>query len=398
MRPVMARLAAAFYEHPARDLVMIGVTGTNGKTTVTQLLGDLLGATGHPTNVMGTLSGARTTPEATEVQRILAQVRDRQTLRRHPPCRGHGGVEPRTGAGSSRRHPLRRRRLHQPQPRPPRLPRDAWRSTSRPRRRSSRPGAPCEAWSTPTTRGASVCSSAAASPRCPSSGQRRHRHRPAARPHLLHLAGSARRHSVDRSRQRRQRPAGRRSGPGCRGAGAQPGRDQPCPGSGEPRAGPDAGGDRAADTVSRACRRHRPLEAPPFTVIVDYAHTPAGLEVVLREARLARGRPSTTGPGTGRVVCVFGCGGDRDRAKRPSWGGGVAPERPGRSHLGQPPRRRTRGDHRGGPRGDRAVGVRPACRRRARPRRRRSAAPSIRRARRRHRGRRKGPRDLPGDR
>ena len=78
MRPVMARLAAAFYGYPARDLLMVGVTGTNGKTTVTQLLGDLLGATGRPTNVMGTLSGARTTPEATEVQRVLAGVRDRQ--------------------------------------------------------------------------------------------------------------------------------------------------------------------------------------------------------------------------------------------------------------------------------------------------------------------------------
>src|SRR3984885_907082 len=57
---------------------MIGVTGTNGKSTVTQLLGDLLSATGRPTNVMGTLSGTRTTPEATEVQRVLAGVRDRQ--------------------------------------------------------------------------------------------------------------------------------------------------------------------------------------------------------------------------------------------------------------------------------------------------------------------------------
>ena len=78
MRAVMGRLAAAFYGFPARDLLMIGVTGTNGKTTVTQLLGDLLLATGRPTNVMGTLSGARTTPEATEVQRVLAGVRDRQ--------------------------------------------------------------------------------------------------------------------------------------------------------------------------------------------------------------------------------------------------------------------------------------------------------------------------------
>ena len=78
MRPVMARLAAAFYGYPARDLLMVGVTGTNGKTTVTQLLGDLLSAAGRPTNVMGTLSGTRTTPEATEVQRVLAGVRDRQ--------------------------------------------------------------------------------------------------------------------------------------------------------------------------------------------------------------------------------------------------------------------------------------------------------------------------------
>jgi len=84
-RPVMARLAAAFYGHPARDLLTVGVTGTNGKTTVTQILGDLLEAAGMPTNVMGTLSGARTTPEATEVQRVLAGVRDRQRSdgRRH---------------------------------------------------------------------------------------------------------------------------------------------------------------------------------------------------------------------------------------------------------------------------------------------------------------------------
>ena len=78
IRPVMGRLAAAFYGHPSRDLLMVGVTGTNGKTTVTQILGDLLSAVGRPANVLGTLSGARTTPEATELQRVLAGVRDRQ--------------------------------------------------------------------------------------------------------------------------------------------------------------------------------------------------------------------------------------------------------------------------------------------------------------------------------
>jgi UDP-N-acetylmuramoyl-L-alanyl-D-glutamate--2,6-diaminopimelate ligase len=64
-------------------------------------------------------------------------------------------------------------------------------------------------------------------------------------------------------------------------------------------------------------------EGQDFAVLVDYAHTPDSLENVLRAARglveSAAGPPTGTA-GRGRVVCVFGAGGDRDRGKRPLMG------------------------------------------------------------------------------
>jgi UDP-N-acetylmuramoyl-L-alanyl-D-glutamate--2,6-diaminopimelate ligase len=303
IRPVMARLAAAFYGYPARDLLMIGVTGTNGKTTVTQLLGDLLEAAGRPTNVMGTLSGARTTPEATEVQRMLAQVRDRQLSDMRPHAvamevSSHALVQSRVegihfdvavftnlshdhldyhetmeayfkvkSSLFTSDHALRGV-VNADDPWGQRLLQEARIPMVALHRSDASsvvllPGHTEFRWrghrvSTPLTGAVNVDNALLAAEAALTLG--------------LEPAETAEALSA---------------------VSPPPGRLQvisvPTPVAGD-----------ASDS-------------PPFTVLVDYAHTPAGLEVVLGEAR------GLTAEG-GRVVVVFGCGGNRDRAKRPKMG------------------------------------------------------------------------------
>jgi UDP-N-acetylmuramoyl-L-alanyl-D-glutamate--2,6-diaminopimelate ligase len=74
MRPALAQVAATFWGHPSRRLRLVGVTGTNGKTTTTCLVRSILEHHGWPTGVIGTLSGPLTTPSPPDLQRRLAEM------------------------------------------------------------------------------------------------------------------------------------------------------------------------------------------------------------------------------------------------------------------------------------------------------------------------------------
>ena len=84
-RAALAEASAAFYRQPGRDLALIGITGTNGKTTTAVLLHGLLSRLGETAGLVGTIENrigseryatAYTTPEAIGLQSLLAAMRD----------------------------------------------------------------------------------------------------------------------------------------------------------------------------------------------------------------------------------------------------------------------------------------------------------------------------------
>ncbi|MDQ6810679.1 MAG: Mur ligase family protein, partial [Actinomycetota bacterium] len=85
VRATMAPVAARFYGDPSAELEVVGITGTNGKTTAAYLLREMLAASGRPCGMIGTVKtvvgederpGERTTPEAPELQRDLRGMVD----------------------------------------------------------------------------------------------------------------------------------------------------------------------------------------------------------------------------------------------------------------------------------------------------------------------------------
>lgn len=72
-RVAVGPAAAAAWGDPADQLLMIGITGTNGKTTTAQIVAAALEGAGVPTGIIGTLHGPRTTPEAPDLHSALAR-------------------------------------------------------------------------------------------------------------------------------------------------------------------------------------------------------------------------------------------------------------------------------------------------------------------------------------
>ena len=85
-RKLVGELSAAFYDHPMRNMFTVGITGTNGKTTVTTLLHQIWQTAGWSSGLVGTvntqidseiLPSLHTTPEASDLQSLMAAMRER---------------------------------------------------------------------------------------------------------------------------------------------------------------------------------------------------------------------------------------------------------------------------------------------------------------------------------
>jgi UDP-N-acetylmuramoyl-L-alanyl-D-glutamate--2,6-diaminopimelate ligase len=306
-RRAMGRTAAAFYEHPADELLLLGVTGTNGKTTTAFLIDAILRADGRTTGLIGTIEtrigdavrpGVRTTPESLDLHALFAEMvaagvdsvamevtSHALALHRVEGLRFaaaaftnltqdhldfHDGMEDYFEA--KRRLFLRER-----------LERGAINADEvYGRRLMEVTDVPCVGFGL----GASA--------------------EVRATEVELGVAGSRFRISTPKGDVAVESTlAGSFNVSNCLAAAAT------CLQAG---IGLEAIERGLSSDVSVPGRFESVDAGQPFSVVVDYAHTPDSLDNVLRAARGLAER------GDGRVIAVFGCGGDRDRGKRPLMG------------------------------------------------------------------------------
>ena len=299
VREAMGPVSAAFFGHPARSLMVAGVTGTNGKTTTTYLLESIFEAAGYRAGLIGTtgiriggapLPAEHTTPEAPDLHRLLARMRDDGVGAVAMEVSSHGLDQHRVGGvryacavftnlsqdhldyhGTLEDYFLAKARLFTTE-----MAAAAAINRDSPEGRRLL-GGPVPAVSYGLEPGADL------------------------RATEVEVTAAGIGFTVDDLRIT-SRLRGAFNVENCLAAMAAA------------RAlGLDTGASvRGLAEMDGVPGRFEAVDAgQDFTVLVDYAHTPDGIINVLRSAR-----PLTAG----RLIVVFGCGGDRDRGKRPLMG------------------------------------------------------------------------------
>ncbi|HEX2117808.1 MAG TPA: UDP-N-acetylmuramoyl-L-alanyl-D-glutamate--2,6-diaminopimelate ligase, partial [Acidimicrobiales bacterium] len=287
VRPAMARVAAALFDHPSRRMAVVGVTGTNGKTTTTHFLRAVLEADGRQAAVIGTLSGVRTTPAAPELQSHLAELAGEGFQAVAMEVSSHALVQYRVDGvrfavavftnlsqdhldfhGTMEEYFAAKASLFDPARAEVAVVNadDPWgRRLLEQARLPTRHYSMAEAVDLQLERTGSTF-------------------RWEGEPVHLRLAGT-----TNVSNALAAAAAARELGVSAR-----------------------AVAEGLSNLASVPGRNEAVERGQPFSVLVDYAHTPDALEHALGDARRMAG--------SGRVLVVFGCGGDRDRAKRPLMG------------------------------------------------------------------------------
>ncbi|MFM8649905.1 MAG: UDP-N-acetylmuramoyl-L-alanyl-D-glutamate--2,6-diaminopimelate ligase [Actinomycetota bacterium] len=287
VRLAMGRLAAAIWGPPSTRLQLVGVTGTNGKTTTTALIGSIMRAAGWATEVMGTLTGRFTTPEAPVLQESLADCVER----------GVKGVAMEVSSHALQLHRVDGTRFA------------AGVFTNLSRDHLDLHGTMDAYFEAKARLFDSNFTDIAVVNVDDVYGERlaagcRVKVVPFGRADLTELSITAESHSYAWRGLSIRVPLGGSFNVSNSLAAATVAR--------EIGIDPAAVVEGLATAPPVPGRFESVDEGQDFTVLVDYAHTPDGLASVLRSVRDAN--PS------GRVIVVFGCGGDRDKAKRPLMG------------------------------------------------------------------------------
>ncbi len=290
-RVAMALIAAALNDYPSHHMRVVGVTGTNGKTTTTHLLQAVLIANGWPTTLIGTLGGGRTTPEAPELQARLASALAAGDRAAAVEVSSHALVQHRVDAvrfavaaftnlsadhidyhGDMESYFAAKAGLFE------------------------RDRTACGVVNADDPYGRRLLDAATIPMRPYSLADARHLE-----------VGPVTTNFQWEGEQVTLALGGRfnASNAVCAAAMAR-----------ELGVGADIVAAGLSSVPSVRGRYERVEAGQPFTVVVDYAHTPDALTQVLGAA--VEGAHSAPVPG--RVIVVFGCGGDRDRAKRPMMG------------------------------------------------------------------------------